>query len=294
MSTSEIGLRVPQRRPLLARRYRRLLGNTIILGSLGSVSMLMIFPLYLMILMSLKTSDRVFAYPPDLWFNSLTLTNFGDVLFRFMPFFLFLWNTVVISTFVIIGDLLSSSLVAYGFARYRFPGRDVLFAVLLSTLMVPFVVRLVPLFVLFKKLNWINTFLPLIVPEFFGTAMFIFLMRQFFLSIPRDLVDAARIDGASEIGIWWRIMMPLARPVLAAVAILSFQTTWNDFLGPLVFLQKTNVRTVVLGLNSLMGVDIDWNLVMAAAVATVAPMIVMFFVFQRFFVKGITVTGLKG
>ncbi|MBI2525611.1 MAG: carbohydrate ABC transporter permease, partial [Candidatus Rokubacteria bacterium] len=163
-----------------------------------------------------------------------------------------------------------------------------------STLMVPLIVRLVPLFVLFQQLGWINTFLPLVVPAFFGTPLFIFLMRQSFLTIPSELVDAARIDGASEIGIWWRIMLPLSKPVLAAVAIFAFQNTWNDFLGPLVFLQKNDVRTVILGLYGLMGMFADWHLVMAAVVATVLPMVVVFLAFQRFFVKGISVTGLKG
>jgi len=254
----------------------------------------MVVPLYLMLLMSLKTADRVFAYPPDLWFTSLTFANFWEALFQLIPFPLYLRNTAVISFLVIAGDLLSSSLVAYGFARYRFPGRDFLFMVLLSTMMVPFIVRLVPLFVLFKNLGWINTFLPLVVPPFFGTPLYIFLVRQFFLTIPGELLDAARIDGCSEVGIWWRIMLPLARPVLAAVAILSFQTTWNDFLGPLVFLQKNEVRTVILGLNGLMGMFVEWNLVMAGVVAAVLPMILIFFVFQRFFIKGIAVTGLKG
>ena len=261
---------------------------------LGAVSLVMVVPLYLMLLMSLKTVDRVFAYPPDLWFTALTFANFWEALFRLIPFPLYVRNTAAISGLVIAGDLLSCSLVAYGFARYRFPGRDFLFMVLLSTMMVPFIVRLVPLFVLFTNLGWINTFLPLIVPPFFGTPLYIFLMRQFFLSIPGELLDAARIDGCSEIGIWWRIMLPLARPVLAAVAILSFQTTWNDFLGPLVFLQRNEVRTVIIGLNSLMGMFVEWNLVMAAVVAVVLPMILVFFIFQRFFIKGITVTGLKG
>jgi len=261
---------------------------------LGAVSLVMVVPLYLMLLMSLKTVDQVFAYPPDLWFTSLTFANFREALFELMPFSLYLRNTAVISCLVIMGDLLSCSLVAYGFARYRFPGRDFLFMVLLSTMMVPFIVRLVPLFVLFKNLGWINTFLPLVVPPFFGTPLYIFLMRQFFLTIPGELLDAARIDGCSEIGIWWRIMLPLARPVMAAVAILSFQTTWNDFLGPLVFLQKNDVRTVILGLNGLMGMFVEWNLVMAAVVAVVLPMILVFFIFQRFFIKGIAVTGLKG
>jgi ABC-type glycerol-3-phosphate transport system permease component len=292
MSASEPGVPSPVRTSGRPRRSaaRRLA----IFLPLGAVSLIMVVPLYLMLLMSLKTADRVFAYPPDLWFTSLTFANFWEALFQLIPFPLYVRNTAVISVLVIVGDLLSSSLVAYGFARYRFPGRDFLFMVLLSTMMVPFIVRLVPLFVLFKNLGWINTFLPLVVPPFFGTPLYIFLVRQFFLTIPGELLDAARIDGCSEVGIWWRIMLPLARPVLAAVAILSFQTTWNDFLGPLVFLQKNEVRTVILGLNGLMGMFVEWNLVMAGVVAAVLPMILIFFAFQRFFIKGIAVTGLKG
>lgn len=292
MSASEPGVPPPAR--TAGRPRRQVARRLAIFLPLGAVSLVMVVPLYLMLLMSLKTVDRVFAYPPDLWFTSLTFANFWEALFELMPFSLYLRNTAVISGLVIVGDLLSCSLVAYGFARYRFPGRDFLFMVLLSTMMVPFIVRLVPLFVLFKNLGWINTFLPLVVPPFFGTPLYIFLMRQFFLTIPGELLDAARIDGCSEIGIWWRIMLPLARPVMAAVAILSFQTTWNDFLGPLVFLQKNDVRTVILGLNGLMGMFVEWNLVMAAVVAVVLPMILVFFVFQRFFIKGIAVTGLKG
>jgi len=261
---------------------------------LSGVSIVMLLPLYLMIVMALRPPERVFTYPPNLLLDSFQVSNFYDALFRLLPFWRYFLNTVVIAVLVIVGDLISCSLVAYGFARFRFPGRDFLFMVLLSTLMVPFIVRLVPLFVLFQKLGWINTFLPLVVPAFFGTPLFIFLMRQFFMTIPGEIVDAARIDGASEIGIWWRIMLPLSTPVMAAVSIFAFQSTWNDFLAPLVFLQRNEVRTVILGLNGLMGMAVEWQLVMAAVVATVAPLIVVFFVFQRFFIKGITVTGLKG
>ena len=262
--------------------------------ALTVVSIVMLMPLYLMIVMALRPPERVFTYPPNLLLDSFQVANFYDALFRLLPFPRYFGNTIIIAALVIVGDLISCSLVAYGFARFRFPGRDFLFMILLSTLMVPFIVRLVPLFVLFQKLGWINTFLPLVVPAFFGTPLFIFLMRQFFMTIPSEIVDAARIDGASEIGIWWRIMLPLSTPVMAAVSIFAFQSTWNDFLGPLVFLQRNEVRTVILGLNGLMGMAVEWQLVMAAVVATVAPLIVVFFVFQRFFIKGITVTGLKG
>ncbi len=261
---------------------------------LAAATLVMLLPVYLMTLTSLSPAERAFAYPPNLLPTSLTLANYPEALFRLLPFPLYLRNTAIIAALVIVGDLLSCSLVAYGFARFRFPGRDALFVVLLSTLMVPLIVRLVPLFVLFQKLGWINTFLPVVVPAFFGTPLYIFLMRQSFLTIPSELIDAARLDGASEIGIWWRIMLPLSKPVLAAVAIFTLQNTWNDFLGPLVFLQKNEVRTVMLGLYGLMGMFADWHLVMAAVVTTVAPMVALFLLFQKFFVKGLAVTGLKG
>jgi multiple sugar transport system permease protein len=283
-----------QPRAWLTGKQRRYLGNALGYLALGAVSIIMMFPLYLMILISFRTADRAFLYPPDLWFNSVTFDNYPQALFKLLPFRLYVQNTVIIAVLVIIGDLLSCSLVAYGFARFRFPGRDTLFTVLLATLLMPFVVRLVPLFILFQKLGWINTFLPLVVPAYFGTPLFIFLMRQFFLTIPPELTDAARIDGAGEFAIWWRIMLPLSKPVMAAVAIFSFQNTWNDFLGPLVFLQKAEVKTIILGLYSLMGMFVEWQLVMAAVVAAVLPLVIVFFIFQRFFVQGITVSGLKG
>jgi ABC-type glycerol-3-phosphate transport system permease component len=295
MSASSVATPATTRpRSLLTARQRRVLGNALGYLALAAVSIVMLFPLYLMILISFRTADRAFIYPPDLWFNSVTFDNYPQALFRLLPFRLYVQNTVVVAALVIVGDLLSCSLVAYGFARFRFPGRDVLFTVLLATLLMPFVVRLVPLFILFQKLGWINTFLPLIVPAYFGTPLFIFLMRQFFLTIPQELTDAARIDGAGELAIWWRIMLPLSKPVLAAVAIFSFQNTWNDFLGPLVFLQKAEVKTIILGLYGLMGMFVEWQLVMAAVVAAVLPLIVVFFIFQRYFVQGITVSGLKG
>lgn len=294
MSASSLATPTRHESPLLAARHRRLLGTALTFLTLGAVSLVMLLPLYLMIVMSFRTADRAFAYPPDLWFTSVTFENYPQALFRLLPFGLYVKNTVILAALIIVGDLLSCSLVAYGFARFRFPGRDVLFGVLLATLLMPFVVRLVPLFILFQKLGWINTFLPLVVPAFFGTPLFIFLMRQFFLTIPPELVDAARIDGAGELAIWWRIMLPLSKPVLAAVAIFSFQNTWNDFLGPLIFLQKAEVKTIILGLYGLMGMQAEWQLVMAAVVAAVLPLIVIFFLFQRFFVQGITVSGLKG
>lgn len=276
-------------------RWKRRRETILVFAALTIVSIILLFPIYLIVLISVRPPERAFVFPPDLWFTMSTFANYPRALFDYMPFGIFFRNTLVIAALVIIGDLLSCSLVAYGFARFRFPGRDILFMVLLSTLMLPFIIRLVPLFVFFQRIDWINTFYPLVVPAFFGTPLFIFLMRQFFLTIPADLVDAARIDGANELGIWWRIMLPLSKPVLFAVSIFAFQGTWNDFLAPLVFLQRENVKTVILGLYSLMGMFVEWNLVMAGVVIVVLPMVLLFFVFQRYFVRGIALGGgIKG
>lgn len=294
MSASSIATSHGTERPLTVPKPRRVPRNVLVILSLTAASAVLMLPFYLILLISLRPPEQAFAYPPDLWLDSYTLTNYRDALFDLLPFDLYFRNTIIIAALVILGDLFSSSLVAYGFARFRFPGRDPLFMVLLSTLMLPFIVRLVPLFVLFQNLGWTNTFLPLTVPPFFGTPFYIFLMRQFFLTIPSDLVDAARVDGANEIGIWWRIMVPLSKPALAAVAIFSFQSTWNDFLAPLVFLQRDEVKTVILGLYGLMGMFVEWHLVMAAVVAAILPMVALFFVFQRFFIKGIAAGAVKG
>ncbi len=175
-------------------------------------------------------------------------------------------------------------------------GSELLFGIVLSTMMVPFVVRLVPLFLLYRNLGWINTLYPLIVPAFFGaTPFFIFLLRQFYRGIPEDLSAAARVDGATEFQIWWRLMVPLSRPALAAVAIFAFQNVWNDFMGPLVFLRDNDVKTVMLGIYSLVGVVPEWPPVMAAVVVVTLPMLVIFFSFQQFFVEGVNISGgIKG
>jgi ABC-type glycerol-3-phosphate transport system permease component len=250
-----------------------------------------------MVLTSVKELPQIVTSPPVFIPKPIALHNYVDAL-TFLPFGRFFRNTFVIAFFVIVGDLLSCSFIAYGFARLRFPGRDFLFIVLISTMMVPFAVRLLPLFLIFKSLGWINTYLPLIVPAYFGTPFFIFLVRQFYRSIPQDLVDAARIDGASEIGIWWRIMLPLSKPVLIVVAIFAFQQTWNDFLAPLIYLNDKDKWTVALGLNGLVGTSgqsvEQWNWLMAASTAAIIPMLLIFAVAQRYFVEGVTLTGMKG
>jgi multiple sugar transport system permease protein len=256
-----------------------------------------LFPLYWMVATSLKLLPDTRAYPP-VWLAVPPHWENYPALLNFQPFARYLANSMVVASATVIAELVSCSFVAYGFARLRFPGRNALFLVLISTMMVPFIVRLVPLFLLFQQLKWINTYFPLIVPSLFGTPFFIFLMRQFYLSLPGDLAEAARIDGASELHIWWRIYVPLSGPALAVVAIFAFQNAWNDFLAPLVFVNDTEKFTAALGLAAMLsqsGASTEyWNLLMAAATMTVVPVVALFIFAQRYFVRGVAMSGING
>lgn len=274
------------------RLARWIVYSLLVLGALAAL-----FPLFWMVATSLKSLPETRSFPP-VWFPWPPIwRNYPDML-EFQPFARYFMNTVLIATLVVIGSLLSCSFIAYGFARLRFPGRNFLFMVLVSTMMIPFIVRLVPLFLVFQQLGWINTYLPLVVPAFFGTPFFIFLMRQYFLTIPNDLAEAARLDGANELRIWWNIYLPLSGPALAAVAIFAFQDAWNDFLAPLIFINDTEKFTVTLGLVNMLspsGASTEyWNLLMAAATMTVLPMVAIFILAQRFFVSGVSFSGIKG
>jgi ABC-type glycerol-3-phosphate transport system permease component len=232
---------------------------------------------------------------PPKWFPSLFRWQNYIEGWRIAPFNLYLLNTVKITLSVLIGTLLSNTLVAYSFSRLEWSGRDFLFVILLSTLRLPYQVTLIPVFVLFSKLGWINTHLPLIIPAFFGNPFFIFLLRQFFVTVPTELDDAAKIDGCSNFRILWQILLPLSKPALAAVAIFSFMGTWNDFLAPLIYLNKESLFTLSLGLTSFRTqFEVYWNHLMAVSVIVLLPCLIIFFVAQRWFIQGITLTGLKG
>lgn len=273
-------------------RLRRGMSYTLILA--GAVVVLL--PLAWMISTSLKTLGDTYAFPPHwipappLWHNYVAaMTQFA--------FPLYAWNSTIVCGLVIIGTLLSSSLAAYGFARLRAPGRNLIFYVILATIMLPGTVTLIPLYTMFVNLGWLNTFKPLIVPAFFGNAFYIFLLRQFFLSIPRELEEAARIDGASYFGIYRRIILPLARPALIAVAIFSFNDTWNDYFTPLIYLTDPSKYTVAVGLTYFQGdarTATQINQLMAASFVALIPLLVIFFFAQRLFIKGIVFTGIKG
>ncbi len=213
-----------------------------------------------------------------------------------IPFLNFLKNSVIVTGLSMLGEILSCSLVAYAFARLRFPGRNALFLVLLGTMMIPYPVTMVPTFMLFNALGWVNTYLPLVLPPFFGPAYNVFLLRQFFLTINRELDEAAEVDGANKFRIYWQIMLPLAKPALATVAIFSFMYYWNDFMGPLIFLSDSEKYTLALGINYLRNHrgGGDLSVQMAASVMFVLPCILLFFVAQRYIVEGIVTTGIKG
>lgn len=257
-------------------------------------ALIMIVPFLWLVSTSLKEQAQIFRYPPQWIPRPIRWQNYPEAL-TVLPFALFVRNTVLITIITMIGVLLTSSLCAYGFARLRFPGREVIFMVLLSTLMLPYAVIMIPQYIMFKYLGWIDTYLPLTVPSYFGGGIFnIFLLRQFFRTIPADLTDAARIDGASELRIFWQVMLPLARPALTVIAIFTFINSWNDFLGPLIYLSSNEKFTIALGLATFKGMySTQWQYLMAASTVMVVPVIVLFFLAQRYFVQGIVLTGMK-
>jgi multiple sugar transport system permease protein len=273
------------------RRYPRSLIKHAVLILLG---LLFVFPLYWMISTSLKPDSEVLRWPPVWIPNPFVWKSYPQAM-NFEPFLQYTRNTLIYGALSVIGTVVSSSLVAYGFARIEWPEKNFLFVLMLATLMLPFQVIMIPSFILFKTLGWVGTLLPLIVPTFFGSAFNIFLLRQFFMTIPQELSDAARVDGANEFVIFLRIMAPLAKPALATVALFQFIFAWNDFLGPLIYLNDQSLYTISLGLQSYVSsYGTQWALLMAASTVATLPIIILFFLTQRTFIQGIALTGLKG
>ncbi len=276
--------------PKQERRIEKILGY----ATLIAVMLLFIVPLYWMLGTALKNELQTFALPPQWFPNPAQWQNFIQV-FQEVPFARFIVNTFILVALNIVGQLFAVTLVAYGFARIRFPGRSVLFLLMLSTLMIPYHVTLVPRFILFSKLGWINTYLPLTVPAFTGSSFLIFLVRQYMMSIPYDLDEAAYIDGASRFQVFWHVIVPLSRPALVLVIVFTFVGVWNDFLQPLIYLNDPNLFTVSLGLSFFQGVrDTNWNLLMAGSLLATIPPLLLFFFAQRQLIGGISIEGLKG
>lgn len=285
----------------IARLFRTRTGQKR-LGSIATMVILLIgavfilIPFFWMISTSLKKAGDVYIAPPQWipaepqWENyvtAVTRLNYG----------VHATNTAIIVVFVMIGTLFSSSFAAYGFSRLRAPGRDVIFMVLLGTMMLPGAVTLVPTYLMFNSIGWVNTFLPMIVPAFFGNAFFVFLTRQFYITIPKELEESAMMDGATVYQIWWYIMLPLSGPILATIAVFTFVATYNDFFTPLIYISDESKRTIAVALTYFQGsprIGPQMHLLMAAVTMSIVPPIVLFIAAQRYFVRGIVMTGIKG
>ena len=273
-----------------AERIEKVLGY----ASLIAVAVLLVLPLYWMLSTALKTPAQTFALPPEWIPSPIAWNNFVQV-FQEVPFGRFILNSFILVALNIVGELFAVTLVAYGFARLRFPGRSVLFLLMLSTLMIPYHVTLVPRFIIFSRLGWINTYLPQFVPAFAGSSFLIFMVRQYMMSIPFDLDEAAYIDGANRFQVFWHIILPLSRPALVLVVVFTFVGVWNDFLQPLIYLNDPNLFTVSLGLSFFQDVrDTNWNLLMAGSLMASIPPLLLFFFAQRQLIGGISIEGLKG
>ncbi|HET6453784.1 MAG TPA: carbohydrate ABC transporter permease [Armatimonadota bacterium] len=280
------------------RSTSRLWANTLTYFLLITGSILVLIPFWWLVRSSLMDPGDIFK-PMASWRDVFPLHplwgNYPEAL-KFMNFWGCLRNTCTITFFAMAGQIMSASIVAYGFARMRFPGRDILFIVLLSTIMLPPQVTLIPIFKIFTTLGWYDTFKPLTVPAYFGGGVFaIFLLRQYYMTIPIEMDEAAKIDGASTFGIFTRIILPQAKPVLGTVAIFSYMWNWNDFLGPLIYLSDPAKRTLALALWSFQGEHaVDWHLLMAAATVVMLPLLIIFFCAQKYFIQGVVISGVKG
>ncbi|GHO49590.1 carbohydrate ABC transporter permease [Ktedonospora formicarum] len=294
LSTPEFEQReraIEQRKRMLATRKMIDLGVTRFF--LIVMSLIFLIPFYWMIVTALKSNPELAQVPPTILPQSWQWDNFAKA-FQTIPFASYFVNSVLITALAVVGALVSNLIVAYGFSCIEWRGRDLVFYLVLATIFIPFPLAIIPQFDMFAWLHWINTYLPLVVPSFFASAFYTFMLRQFLLQIPRDLLDAARIDGASEWRILWQVVAPMARPALAAVGIFAAIGAWNDFMGPLIYLQDDALQTLSIGLQAFRSThDIQFNLLMGASVLVILPVTILFFVFQRFFIRGVTLGSIR-
>ncbi|MDE0529228.1 MAG: carbohydrate ABC transporter permease [Truepera sp.] len=279
----------------LGRTARRRLGKVVVylLCILGSV--LMLIPLAWLVRSSVMSLGQIFTFPPEWIPSPWRWENYPQALTS-IPFFRYFVNTLVILVPSVLGTVVTSTLAAYGFSRLQWPGRDIVFGILLTTLMLPYAVTLIPTFLLWAGLGLVGTYWPLIVPHFFGGGIFyIFLLRQFFMTLPKELDEAAIIDGASPPQVLWYVIVPLSRPALITVVIFATLFEWNDFLEPLIYINRSSQHTLALGLAEFTGLyTSQWHLLMAASTVVILPVLILFFFAQRYFIEGIALTGTKG
>ena len=280
---------------LKSRSGRRLAGRVIIYFLLISLSIIMLLPFLWLVRSSLMGTSQIFTFPPEWIPDPFMWKNYPEAL-TVVPFFRYLLNTLIIEFWNVLGTLVTCSLAAFSFSRLRWRGRNLVFGILLTALMLPYAVTLIPHFIIWQKLGAIDTIIPLTVPAWLGTHIFaIFLLRQFFMSIPIELDEAAYMDGANPLQVLWKIIVPLSKPAFIVVFIFTFIAVWNDFLGPLIYLQDRSKFTLAVGLAQFSGLyNAQWGYLMAASTAMVAPIIIMFFFAQRYFLEGIALTGVKG
>jgi multiple sugar transport system permease protein len=287
--TDEVKRRAVARRGPLGR----VLGDAMAYLLLGIGAVIMIVPFLWMISTAIKPEGEVFLFPPEWIPHPIVWSNFADATARF-PFVIATFNSVLVSSLSTLGQLFSCSLAAFAFARYRFPGRDIIFAVLMATIMIPGAVTLIPVFVIMKQFGWIDTLYPLIVPSFTGGAFGTLLLRQFFLTIPSEYDDSARLDGASSTRILWSIYLPLAKPALATLGVFTFMSAWNDFITPLIYLSTPEHMTLTVGLSYFQGqYNTQWNLMMAATLISVVPILILYVFAQKHVIASVAQSGLK-
>ncbi len=278
------------------RTTRQIVHAVIVYGLVLPGAVFFVIPLLWMLSTALKDPKQIFIFPPQWIPNPVRWDNFVQGWTAYLPFNRFLLNSLIITTGNIIGNVISCSLAAYAFARLRARGKEFFFALVLATMLLPTEVTIIPQYVLFTRLGWNDSWLPLMVPPWFGWPFFIFLLRQFFLGIPHELDEAARLDGASSWRILWNIIVPLAKPALATVVIFAFIGNWNNFLPPLIYIRSTNLQVLAVGLNMFRGAygPTNYHHMMAVALLVLLPVLVVFFFGQRLFVRGIALTGIKG
>jgi multiple sugar transport system permease protein len=281
--------------PVLGRRRSRQIGDVLAWAFLSALAVLWVMPFAWMVSTSLKSIDEVYAFPPTFVPGSLRWSNYVDA-WQAVPFSRFFVNSVIVSVSATVGALLTCSMAGYSFSRLRYPGRDRIFLAYLGTMMIPFPVLMIPLFIVMRGLDLVDTLYGVILPAVF-TAWGTFLMRQFMLTIPRELEEAAKVDGCSYFGIYWQIILPLCKPVIATLGILTFLGMWNEFLWPLVMINSIDNKTLPLGLamfQSRKAAGTPWHLLMASATFSMVPVLVVFVLGQKYYVRGIVTTGLKG
>lgn len=288
-SQASISSGVLRRRPHHKRVAALLTYSLLVIGSAVTL-----FPFVWLVRSSFMEMSQIFIVPPEWIPRPFVWQNYPEAL-TVVPFGLYFLNTLKIAIGVVCGTVLTSALAAFSFSRLRWRGRDLVFGILLTTMMLPYAVTLIPTFILWSRLGLVNTFAPLVVPSWFGAPFSIFLLRQFFMTIPFELDEAAYVDGASPLYVFGSVILPLAKPALIVVGIFSFLGVWNDLLGPVIYLTDPNKFTVAIGLAQFTGMyTAQWHLLMAAATVVILPVIVLFFIGQRYFIEGITLTGMKG